>query len=75
MKGKSHLISGILFYSKGDKNKAVTKNFIFSLGTPIAMDQFGWSESEAAFNMSLILSATGIIGFVAYLVMGKLTER
>ena len=49
--------------------------FTISLGTPIVMDEFGWSEADATFKWSLIMSATGVISFFAYIVMGRLTKR
>ena len=51
------------------------KILTFSLGTPIVMDEFGWSETEAVFNWSMIMSATGICSFASYLLISRLNKR
>ena len=36
---------------------------------------FGWSETEAVFNWSMIMSATGICSFASYLLISRLNKR
>ena len=56
-------------------NDYVILYVLYSLSTPVAMDEFGWSEPDATFNISLVMAATGLIGFVSFLWMNKLTKR
>ena len=59
-----------------DKNIPLTNTSqSYSLGSPILMDEFGWSEADATFYWSIMMSASGIIGFFSYIILGKLTKK
>ena len=45
-----------------------------ALTTPIALDEFGWTESQATFNTSLILAAAFLTGFCSFLSMKYLSR-
>ncbi len=43
--------------------------------TPIALDEFGWTESEATFKTSLILSVSFFVGIFCFFSLGFFSRR
>ena len=39
------------------------------------MDEFGWTETEAVFNWSLIIASTGVVAFASYSLISWLSKR
>ena len=48
---------------------------IFRLGTPLVMDQFGWSESDAILYLGIMMTVGGIVCVVAFVSVGPLARR
>lgn len=46
-----------------------------SLGTPLCMDQFGWTESEAVLYIGILLAAGGLITVACFWAVGPLSKR
>ena len=65
------IIPLIVFYSIGDINFTVME----VLTTPLAMDEFGWTESEATFNASIIFTVSYFVGFACFLSLKFLSSR
>ena len=45
------------------------------LGTPLVMDQFGWSESEAILYLGILMTVGGAISVVTFAAVGPLAKR
>ena len=49
--------------------------FICSLSTPICLDQFGWSESEAILYLGILMTVGGVISVFTFGAVGPLAKR
>ncbi|TRY68880.1 hypothetical protein TCAL_11023 [Tigriopus californicus] len=52
-------------------------NFVIleTLGTPLCIDQFGWTESEAILYLGIAMSVGGIISVICFATVGPLSKR
>lgn len=52
-------------------------NFVLleSLGTPLTMEQFAWTKSEALKNMAIIMTVGGFIACVTFLLISPLCKK
>jgi hypothetical protein len=52
-------------------------NFVIleTLGSPMVMDEYAWSESETVLYLGLIMTGGGAISMVSFLTVGVLSKR
>ncbi|KZC09574.1 Major facilitator superfamily domain-containing protein 8, partial [Dufourea novaeangliae] len=52
-------------------------NFVLleTLGTPLTMEQFAWSEKESLYYLGLLLSIGGIVSCITFTMIGPLCKR
>lgn len=52
-------------------------NFVLleSLGTPLTMEQFAWTKTEALKNMAIIMTVGGVIACVTFLLISPLCKK
>ena len=52
-------------------------NFVLleSLGTPLTMEQFAWTKSEALKNMAIIMTVGGFIACITFMLIAPLCKR
>ena len=46
-----------------------------SLGTPICLDLFGWTESETVLYLGIAMSGGGTLMMIGFLLVGKMSRR
>ena len=49
--------------------------FMYSAGTPICMDQFGWSSDEVVLKYGMVMASMGILAFAIFFAVGPLAKR
>ena len=47
----------------------------YSAGTPICMDQFGWSSDEVVLKYGMVMASMGILAFAIFFAVGPLAKR
>ncbi|XP_043668192.1 major facilitator superfamily domain-containing protein 8 isoform X1 [Vespula pensylvanica] len=52
-------------------------NFVLleTLGTPLTMDQFGWSKTESLYYLGLLMSIGGVIACITFVMIGPICKR
>lgn len=48
---------------------------ISRLGTPMCMDQFGWTEEETVVKFGILIASTGVMCVILYASVGPLCKR
>ncbi len=46
-----------------------------SIGTPMTMDEFAWSESDAVLYLGIAMSAGGVMALCTFVAIGRLAQR
>ena len=58
------------------KKKLLLGNLLFSrLGTPLCMDQFGWSEEDTVLYFGILVASLGVMSVILFASIGPLTKR
>jgi hypothetical protein len=56
-------------------SKKVFNFFSASLGTPMCMEQLGWSQGETVLKFGVLMAACGLMCILLYLLAGPLCRR
>ena len=60
----------------GEKKTSFGKPSFFSrLGTPLCMDQFGWSEEDTVLYFGILVASLGVMSVILFASIGPLTKR
>ena len=54
-----------------DKNSLI----LHRIGTPICLEQFGWSQQDTVLYYGILLGSNGILSLVYYMTAGPLSKR
>ena len=52
-----------------------TNILMYSAGTPICMDQFGWSSDEVILKYGMVMASMGVLAFAIFFAVGPLAKR
>ena len=52
-----------------------TNILMYSAGTPICMDQFGWSSDEVVLKYGMVMASMGVLAFAIFFAVGPLAKR
>ena len=57
------------------KKNSFGKPFFSRLGTPLCMDQFGWSEEDTVLYFGILVASLGVMSVILFASIGPLTKR
>ena len=59
----------------GEKKLLLGNLLFFRLGTPLCMDQFGWSEEDTVLYFGILVASLGVMSVILFASIGPLTKR
>ena len=58
-----------------DFSKKCTCHFFYSLGTPLCMDQFGWSEEKTVLYFGILIASLGLMSVFLFASVGPICKK